>query len=69
MVRCLPKPCSLKPSNGAFRRAIPLNRGRKDKVRMLRRIAAIESHANPSMAKPLKFLYLICRKTGRGRGK
>jgi hypothetical protein len=36
---------------------------------MLRRIAAIESHANPSMAKPLKFLYLICRKTGRGRGK
>jgi hypothetical protein len=23
MVRCLPKPCSLKPSNGAFRRVIP----------------------------------------------
>jgi hypothetical protein len=29
---------------------------------------ATESHALPSMAKGLKFLYLICRKPGRGRG-
>ena len=28
--------------------------------------AATESHALPSMAKTLKFLYLICRKKGTG---
>jgi hypothetical protein len=33
---------------------------------MLKRIAAIESHALASMAKPLKFLYVICRKPGQG---
>src|SRR5262249_6333238 len=30
--------------------------------------AALEPHGQPSMAKPLKFLYLICRRGARGRG-
>jgi hypothetical protein len=49
---------------------VPAPRGLRRNLSFPLRIqeAALESHARASMAKPLKFLYLICRKRGRGRG-
>jgi hypothetical protein len=58
-------------ASGTFPKSwVPAPRGPRRNLSFSLRIkeAALESHTRASMAKGLKFLYLICRKRGRGRG-